>query len=109
MGSEASCKVRFGKQESEGKVLLETSEILFRGDFRLVLPFSELDQVEAAEGRLRLTHRGQTIEFALGPKAERWAAKIRNPRGLLDKLGVTPASRVGVLGVTDAGVPWRTA
>ena len=39
MGNEARCKVRFGKQESEGKALLETSEVLFRGDFRLKIPF----------------------------------------------------------------------
>jgi hypothetical protein len=37
MGSEVKCWVRSGKQESEGKALLETSEIIFRGDFRLKL------------------------------------------------------------------------
>ena len=37
MGNEVTCTVRFGKQESTGKALLETSEILFRGDFRLVI------------------------------------------------------------------------
>ena len=35
MGKELNCSVRFGKQQSEGKALLETSEILFRGEFRL--------------------------------------------------------------------------
>jgi hypothetical protein len=33
MGSEVKCQARFDKQESQGKVLLETSEIIFRGDF----------------------------------------------------------------------------
>ena len=31
------CTAWFGKQESEGKALLETSEILFRGDLLLHL------------------------------------------------------------------------
>jgi len=33
MGNEVTCKVQFGKQQSEGKALLETNEILFRGGF----------------------------------------------------------------------------
>jgi hypothetical protein len=33
MGSEVKCRVRFGKQESEGKALLETSEIIFAAIF----------------------------------------------------------------------------
>src|SRR6266480_3934010 len=44
VGNEMSCKVRFGKQESDGKALLETSEILFRGDFRLKIPFPRSNQ-----------------------------------------------------------------
>ena len=39
--------------------------------------------------------------FELGRNAEKWAEKIRNPRGLLDKLGVKPGMRVVVLGVED--------
>ena len=38
MGREARCEVHYGRQTSEGKALLETSEILFRGDFRLKIP-----------------------------------------------------------------------
>jgi hypothetical protein len=30
MGNEAECLMRFGKQQSEGKALLETSEVHFR-------------------------------------------------------------------------------
>ena len=35
MGSELQCTVRTGGKTSKGKALLETSEIIFRGDFRL--------------------------------------------------------------------------
>jgi hypothetical protein len=102
MGDEIWCTASYGGQESEGKAHLESTELRFRGDFRLTVPIDKVTRVEAADGRLRLTFGGETAELALGPRAERWAAKIRNPRGLLDKLGVTPGARVGLLGVTDA-------
>jgi len=39
----------------------------------------------------------------LGDAAERWVEKIRNPRTLLDKLGVNTGMRVAVVGVQDEG------
>jgi hypothetical protein len=39
--------------------------------------------------------------FELGREAEKWAAKIKNPRGLMEKLGVKAGMRVVVLGVED--------
>jgi hypothetical protein len=101
MGSEASCKVRFGKQESEGKALLETSEILFRGEFRLKIPFSTIKSVKAASGELRLqTAEGLAI-FHLGPAAEKWRDKILHPKSRIEKLGVKPGARVSLLGPFD--------
>lgn len=35
MGNELKWHAKFGKQQSEGRALLETNEIIFRGDFRL--------------------------------------------------------------------------
>jgi hypothetical protein len=40
--------------------------------------------------------------FVLGTDAPKWAEKIRNPRGLMEKLGVKTGMRVVVLGVEDA-------
>ncbi len=37
----------------------------------------------------------------LGKTAEAWASKIKNPKGLLDKLGVKPGASVCVIGVQD--------
>ena len=42
MGSEQLCTVRTGGKTSKGKALLETSEIIFRGDFRLKIPFESI-------------------------------------------------------------------
>ena len=102
MGSEAVCSVRYGSQASEGRALLETSELIFRGDFRLRIPFAEITSLADEDGELRVGYAGDVAVFELGHNAGAWAAKIRNPRGLLDKLGVKPGMRVAVLGVEDA-------
>jgi len=97
------CTAWFGKQESEGKALLETSEILFRGDFRLKIPFSTIKSGKAVDGELRL----QTVEglavFQLGTAAEKWCEKILHPKSRSEKLGVKPGAKVSLLGGLDAG------
>ena len=46
MGNEVKGAVRVGDQRHQGKILLETSEIIFRGaDFRLRIPFAEMRDV----------------------------------------------------------------
>ena len=102
MGSEVVCSVRYGGRVSEGKALLETSEVIFRGgDFRLRIPFADMTSIAAGDGELKLGYNGDIAVFELGRAAEKWAEKIRNPRGLIDKLGVKPGMRVVVVGVGD--------
>lgn len=102
MGNEAHCKVRFGKQESEGKALLETSELLFRGDFRLKIPFSSITSIKAANGELRVQTPDGSAVFFLGPLAEKWCDKILHPKSRLEKLGVKAGAKVSLLGKFDA-------
>src|SRR5580693_5496787 len=102
MGNEANCKVRFGKQESEGKALLETSEILFRGEFRLKIPFSTIKSVKAADGELRVHTAEGLAVFHLGPAAEKWREKILHPKSRIEKLGVKLGAKVSLLGQFDA-------
>ncbi len=98
MGNEAKCIVRFGKQQSEGKALLETSEVLFRGDFRLKIPFSSIKSARAVDGELCLqTPEGLAI-FKLGGAAAKWCDKILHPKSRLEKLGVKPGAKVSLLG-----------
>jgi hypothetical protein len=101
MGAESRCTAHFGGQRSEGKALLETEHLLFRGQFRLEIPRKAITEVDAADGTLRVTFPDGTARFELGPTAAKWADKIRNPPSLLDKLGVKPGMRVAVLGVDD--------
>jgi hypothetical protein len=98
MGAEVFCKVRFGKQECEGKALLETSEILFRGAFRLKIPFSSIKLAKAVNGELRLQAAKGSAVFHLGRTAEKWCDKILHPKSRIEKLGVKPDARVALLG-----------
>jgi hypothetical protein len=103
MGNEARCRVRFGEQQSNGKALLETSEILFRGDFRLKIPFSSIKSAQSVNGELRLqTPKGLAV-FALGDAAAKWCDKILHPKSRVEKLGVKPGARVSLLGSCDEG------
>ena len=98
MGNEAICKVHFDKQQSEGKVLLETSEILFRGDFRLKIPFSTVKSAKVVDGELRLQTAEGLAVFHLGSAAEKWCDKILHPKSRIEKLGVKRGDRVSLLG-----------
>jgi hypothetical protein len=102
MGAEAKCTLTFGKTRAEGKALLETEALIFRGgDVRLSVPYKQMSAVEARDGTLRVTFPDGIAAFAIGDAAPKWAAKILNPPSRLDKLGVKPAHVVLVLGVKD--------
>ena len=98
MGQEAKCRVEFGRQSSEGKALLESTEIIFRGGFRLKIPFRAITSLEASKGRLSVDYPNGQAVFHIGKAAEKWADKIRNPPSRLDKLGVKPGTKVHLIG-----------
>jgi hypothetical protein len=102
MGNELNCRVRFDKQEAEGKALLETSELLFRGGFRLKIPFSAIKSIKAANGELRIQTPDGSAVFFLGPVAEKWCDKILHPKSRLEKLGVKPGANISLFGKLDA-------
>jgi len=95
--------VRFGKQESEGKVLLETNEILFRGDFRLKIPFATIKSAKAVDGELRLQTADGLAIFHVGAAAEKWCGKILHPKSRIEKLGVKLGAKVSLIGKFEPG------
>jgi hypothetical protein len=109
MGLEAECTVRYGGKASRGQARFEEKEITFRGDFRLVIPLAEVKSAEAKGGTLAIRSGAGTAHFELGAAAEKWAGKIRSPKGRLDKLGVKAGSRVLLagLGGDDDGSAFR--
>jgi hypothetical protein len=98
VGNELNCKAKFGEQKSEGKALLETSEILFRGEFRLKIPFSTIKSAKVVDGELRLQTAEGVAVFHLGAAAEKWCDKILHPKSRIEKLGVKREARVSLLG-----------
>lgn len=104
MGLEAQCSVRYGARTSAGRAQLEEKEIVFRGDFRLKIPLADIRKADVKGGALTIAWKGGEARLDLGSAAARWAEKIKNPRGLLDKLGVKPGARVAVLGLDDAAL-----
>jgi hypothetical protein len=102
MGNEVKCKARFGEEVSEGKALLETSELLFRGGFRLKIPFASIKSAKAVDGELRLQTADGLAVFELGAAAEKWRDKILHPKSRIEKLGIKPGAKVALLGKFDA-------
>lgn len=103
MGNEVKCTAWLGNQQSEGKALLETSEILFRGKFRLKIPFSTIKSAKAVDGELRLQTAEGAVVFGLGAAAEKWRDKILHPKSRIEKLGVKPGAKVSLLGNFESG------
>jgi hypothetical protein len=108
MGAEARCQLRVDGASHEGKALLETDELLFRGDsrgvergFRLAIPLASIRGISGTDGSLRVTFGGGEATFVLGAQAEKWAERIRSPRSRIDKLDVKGEHVVSVVALDD--------
>lgn len=99
MGNEAKCRMRVGKELFAGKALLETKEILFRGETRVKVELNAVKSAKVAGPWLQVQTAGGKFEFELGAEtAEKWAKKILNPKSRVEKLGVRAGSNVAVIG-----------
>lgn len=101
MGLEALCSAKWGGQNSQGKALLESDYILFRGDFRLKVLFGDLAGVQAENGTLTLRFKGGPASLHLGAAADKWAEKILRPPSRAQKLGIKPGVKIALDGRFD--------
>jgi hypothetical protein len=101
VGRRLACTARHAGRESAGRAELETDEVVFRGDFRLVVPRAGIRRATAADGWLELEFDGGPASLELGADAERWAREITNPKTVVDKLGVKPGQLVALVGIAD--------
>ncbi len=101
MGLEAACSLRLGKRHSTGKLLFETDALVFRGDFRLAIPLTAIQQVSASRGTMTVQFKGGPASFELGPLADTWAARIGSPKTRLQKLGLKKDARVSIVDLED--------
>src|SRR5215472_9638399 len=97
MGREIQCRAKSGGKWHQGKALLETSEIIFRSDLRLKIPFASLKSVIARDGELHLKWAGDTAVFELGPQAEKWAHTILHPKSTTEKLGIKSGLKISAI------------
>jgi len=102
--SQAACSAESGDQRGLGILTLEADRLLFDGAFRLSVPLIDIQLLRVHRGVLQVIWHGGEAAFELGPRrAQEWADLLREPRSLLDTLGVKPQARVLIVGVSDLG------
>ena len=91
MGREALCQCTFEGTTAKVKALLESNEIILRGDIRMSAPLDALKNVRVEAESLCFNIDKRPVQLHLGAKAaESWAKKIKTPPPTLaDKLGIT--------------------
>ena len=99
MGKEVEGALRIGKERHQGKILLETSEILLRGkSYRLKITFAEIKEVKVTGGDLKIVTTDGDRIFEVGDHAEKWREKILRPKSRAEKLGVKSGTSVRLAG-----------
>jgi hypothetical protein len=105
MGREAACSASYGGKSAPGKALLETTEVVFRGEgLRFKVPFARVQAIRTRGGVLELELPDGVARLKLRDQAEAeaWAKRIKNPPGRLDKLGARPGMKVSIVGEVEA-------
>lgn len=110
MGYETKCKVRVDdgsgtiRQSDSATVLLETDDLIVRGEARVKVPRSSITSVASHAGVVTIKSPTATVSLTLGDDAApRWRKKLEEaPKRLIDKLDVKPSARVWMWNVSDA-------
>jgi hypothetical protein len=108
MGYETKCRARVTGadgtvREADATVLLETDELIVRGEARVRIPRTAIERVTMRAGVLTITAPTAVVALSLGDEAAaKWRKRIEEPpKRLIDKLDVKPDAKVWVLGVED--------
>lgn len=101
MGTVVQGTVTVGGQKVNCKADFASDHVTFSGGRRGEVPYSKVQVLGTARGLLKLRVDGALMEFPLGDKTDRIAAKVRKPPTLMDKLGVKQGLDVAVVGVDD--------
>jgi hypothetical protein len=108
MGYEAKCRVQVddgsGKpRTADATVLLETDELIVRGEARIKVPRRDIKSVSRRGGVVTVTAPTATVKLTLGePAATKWEQKLHEaPKRLIDKLDVKPNAKVWLLEIAS--------
>ena len=102
MGREIRCMAELRDWTGDGRLLLETDALIFRGARKLTIPRTDIRTVRDDNGWLVVEHGSDIDRFDLGKLAPSWVNAISNPRSRIDKLDVKDTSRVALVGEFDA-------
>jgi hypothetical protein len=115
MGYETKCRTRVtdasGVREADATVLLETDDLVVRGEARVKIPRTSIQDVKTRGDTLTVVSPRATVVMTLGAaSAAKWAKKIQEPpKQLIDKLDVKPTAKVWLYGVDDETLIAQTA
>lgn len=108
MGYETKCRARVDDRsghvrEADATVLLETDELVVRGEARIKIPRTSIERVTVRAGVLTVTSPAAVVSLTLGADAAaKWRARIEEPpKRLIDKLDVKPGAKVWLFAVHD--------
>ena len=108
MGYETKCRARVDDgtgtiREAESTVLLETDELIVRGEARVRVPRGSIERVAMRGGVLTITAPSATVSLSLGPDAAaKWKKRLEEaPKALIDKLDVKPGAKVWLFDIDD--------
>ena len=102
MGYDSACTLTIDGRAFCGTAVLEQKELLFRGDLRLMIPLSGIDEARADAGLLVIVFGGRSAALKIGAgMAEKWAKRITSPPSRVDKLGVKAGMRIALVGMDD--------
>ena len=102
MGAEATITARVKGKVTRGHALLETNEVIFRAAGARAAVKLDAATRAAAKVKGGWLELGDALALELGADvAAKWLEKIRNPKSVLDKLGVKPGQTATLLGAHD--------
>lgn len=103
MGLEQKCRASWPGGSGDVKALLETHELILRGDIKRTFPIARLEEIRVEDGDLRFRAGEEDVSLTLGADtAGRWAKKLTTPPpSLAQKLGIGPSAKALVIGEID--------
>lgn len=104
MGREAQSVCFWRGMTGEVRALLESHELILRGEIRERIPRSSIEKIAVIDDALVLQIEGKRMLLKLGSaEAERWAIFLRkSPPTLRDKLGISGDKKAWMLGATES-------
>jgi hypothetical protein len=101
MGREATCVCNIQGREATAKILLESKELILRGELRCVILLSAIKNIRVEGDALTFKNGKDEVSLGLGSgTAKKWLdAILKPPATLAQKLGIRPDSVVRVYGM----------